>query len=150
MDHSKSAPEALQPLPAEVYESLGVRAFQAFPPADQARINAQCARPSPPARWLSGELVSFPSRAFFEWHWRRGREPGEERLHIPKSTRRRIFARDNETCVYCGCALTLATLQIDHVVPVSRGGDNRDGNLASACRSCNLSKGALTPEEWRS
>jgi 5-methylcytosine-specific restriction endonuclease McrA len=39
-------------------------------------------------------------------------------------------------------------LNIDHVVPVSRGGSDRVSNLALACRTCNEAKGALLPEEW--
>lgn len=56
-----------------------------------------------------------------------------------------IFERDNFTCVYCG---SQDWLQCDHVMPLSRGGSSEPENLATACRPCNGSKGARTPEEW--
>lgn len=46
-------------------------------------------------------------------------------------------------CVYCGAPAT----NRDHVVPVRRGGC-AVGNLVPACRRCNISKGARTPDEW--
>ena len=57
-----------------------------------------------------------------------------------------IRARDGAACVYCGAT---ASLSLDHLLPLSRGGDGEDGNLVTACRPCNSSKGAKTPEEWR-
>lgn len=64
--------------------------------------------------------------------------------------RERIFARDNYTCFYCDRE-DFYPLHCDHVVPPARGGPSRDpGNLVTACGSCNVSKGALTLEEWLS
>lgn len=44
----------------------------------------------------------------------------------------------SDPCVYCGGESN----QIDHIHPVSRGGDSRWTNLAPACRSCNARKSA--------
>lgn len=63
--------------------------------------------------------------------------------------RRKVFRRDEETCVYCGASGDGVDLECDHVVPVSRGGSNDMDNLATACRSCNRSKKDLLLEEWR-
>lgn len=57
-----------------------------------------------------------------------------------------IFQRDGNRCVYCGLS---ADLTLDHVIPKSRGGSHEPENLVTACRPCNSSKGARTPEEWR-
>jgi len=59
--------------------------------------------------------------------------------------RRIVFERDLHVCGYCG---TSDRLQVDHAIPLSRGGSNRFENLITACQLCNLSKGAKTPEEW--
>ena len=55
--------------------------------------------------------------------------------------RRRIFERDDFRCVYCGAQFTSEELTIDHVQPRVRGGDRSDGNLVTACGTCNTLKG---------
>lgn len=60
--------------------------------------------------------------------------------------REEVFARDGRRCVYCGDRPPI--LHCDHIVPVSKGGKSKIDNLATACFSCNSSKGDLTPEEW--
>lgn len=72
-----------------------------------------------------------------------GRLPRGEWLIL----RDRVFERDDFTCTYCGAHD--GKLECDHVVPVSRGGTNDEANLATACKPCNSSKHAKTPEEWR-
>src|SRR5439155_7332455 len=46
------------------------------------------------------------------------------------------------TCAYCGAAGVL--LQVEHVVPRSRGGSDRVANLTLACGACNTAKGSRT------
>lgn len=60
--------------------------------------------------------------------------------------RQAIFNRDGHKCVYCGNESE--QLHCDHVLPLSKGGDNSDKNLATACKSCNLSKNDKLLEEW--
>jgi 5-methylcytosine-specific restriction endonuclease McrA len=62
-------------------------------------------------------------------------------------TRRNLMFRDAHQCQYCGKQPPLRELNIDHVVPRSRGGDDTWENLVTACRVCNLRKGWRTPEE---
>lgn len=49
-------------------------------------------------------------------------------------------------CVYCG---STEDLQIEHQIPLSRGGTNWPSNLVPACGTCNTSKGTKTPKEFR-
>lgn len=63
------------------------------------------------------------------------------------SLRLEVFERDNFLCAYCGCDVS-DDPQCDHIHPISRGGENILSNLATACRSCNSSKGDKTPDEW--
>ncbi len=49
-------------------------------------------------------------------------------------------------CFYCG---SLEEIQLDHVVPVSRGGVHSIGNLVPACRPCNSSKNKWFITEWK-
>ena len=62
-------------------------------------------------------------------------------------SRRNIFARDNNTCQYCGKNFGSAELSLDHVIPRSRGGMTTWDNIVSACRDCNVRKGGRTPIE---
>lgn len=57
-----------------------------------------------------------------------------------------VIERDGYACVYCGAT---GELTLDHVIPQSRGGSDTPENLVLACKSCNCSKGARTPNEWR-
>ncbi len=62
-------------------------------------------------------------------------------------TRRNLMFRDGHQCQYCGKTPALRELNIDHVLPRSRGGADTWENLVTACRICNLRKGRRTPEE---
>lgn len=48
-------------------------------------------------------------------------------------------------CAYCGNP----SEHLDHVIPLSRGGEHRIGNLVGACAKCNLSKHDKFIMEWR-
>jgi 5-methylcytosine-specific restriction endonuclease McrA len=50
-------------------------------------------------------------------------------------------------CHYCGKRVGAGALTMDHVVPVSRGGESRKGNVVPACEACNKGKKSLTPAE---
>jgi predicted restriction endonuclease len=54
----------------------------------------------------------------------------------------RVLARDDYTCRTCGATGATAEITVDHIVPISRGGANDEGNLQALCRSCNSRKGA--------
>jgi len=56
-----------------------------------------------------------------------------------------IRLRLPQECVYCG---STNHLSIDHVVPVTRGGDDRGDNAVWACRRCNSSKAGRDLFEW--
>ena len=52
---------------------------------------------------------------------------------------------DDAVCTYCGIG---DPSEVDHVVPVSRGGGLDPENLVAACWRCNGEKRDNTPEEW--
>ncbi|MFO0669655.1 MAG: HNH endonuclease [Polyangiaceae bacterium] len=68
------------------------------------------------------------------------------RLQV-RLTRRNLMVRDAHQCQYCGKRPALRDLNIDHVVPRSRGGMDSWENLVTSCKPCNLRKGWKTPEE---
>ena len=44
-------------------------------------------------------------------------------------------------CQYCGAAGPKVELEVDHKIPVSRGGTDDIDNLTTACFKCNRGKG---------
>ncbi len=62
-----------------------------------------------------------------------------------KFNRRNIFARDKNSCQYCGKRYATSELSLDHVVPRSLGGRAIWENIVCACTKCNSRKGGRTP-----
>jgi len=71
--------------------------------------------------------------------------------YLPKGrvrfSRLNIYARDNDTCQYCGRNLPRSELNLDHVVPRAQGGRTSWENVVCSCIECNLHKGGRTPEQ---
>jgi len=63
-----------------------------------------------------------------------------ERKAIGKRVRFEVFKRDGFKCQYCGAQVPETVLEVDHINPVSKGGDNDIMNLVTACRACNAGK----------
>ncbi len=61
--------------------------------------------------------------------------------------RRNIFVRDRNTCQYCGKIFPTNELNLDHVIPRSRGGMTTWENIVCSCISCNKRKGGVLPEQ---
>jgi 5-methylcytosine-specific restriction endonuclease McrA len=62
-------------------------------------------------------------------------------------SRLNIYARDDNTCQYCGQKLPRSALNLDHVQPRSQGGRTTWENVVCCCVPCNLRKGARTPQQ---
>ena len=75
--------------------------------------------------------VRFIGRPY--WHASIGR-PG-----ISPLTRRTVFQRDEFKCRLCGSG---DRLELDHIVPFSRGGKHDESNFQTLCKPCNRKKGA--------
>lgn len=76
-------------------------------------------------------------------HERRAKLKSNGIFLVTKRDIRRIL--DNP-CAYCGKP---GKVELDHVLPISRGGRHSIGNLVAACISCNRSKGSKTLFEWK-
>ena len=78
------------------------------------------------------------------------RKRDTRRHSISKKLRFEILERDGYKCRYCGVGIDVCPLDIDHIIPVSKGGANVFSNLVAACSSCNMGKGArclgVTPD----
>lgn len=123
----------------------GVMPLSEFAQEKQDEIACAVAEDKPPARWLSLGLAQIESRAWYEWHWARGKKlrwVGPEpppRKHIPDALRFAVYERDGFQCLTCG---SQESLTLDHVHPFSLGGTDTLDNLQTLCRPCNSRKGA--------
>jgi 5-methylcytosine-specific restriction endonuclease McrA len=93
---------------------------------------------------LSFELVRFDTALL--------QNPDVEGIEYQRGTllgveaRHYLLAKWEHHCTYC--QTTGVPLEIDHVVPQSRGGSDRIANLVIACHSCNQRKADRTIEEF--
>lgn len=55
-----------------------------------------------------------------------------------KTTRRKVFKRDNNRCLNCGSDVDLT---VDHILPKAKGGTDDMENLQTLCLTCNSVKG---------
>lgn len=49
----------------------------------------------------------------------------------------------NARCLYCDTKLTLENATTDHIIPISKGGNNAQVNLVVCCKDCNNERGNL-------
>lgn len=60
--------------------------------------------------------------------------------NVPNEIREEVLKRDNFTCQYCGRKGEGVELEIDHIIPMTRGGKTDIRNLITACKECNRAK----------
>ena len=73
-----------------------------------------------------------------------------ERKRLAKASRMLIWQKYGKHCAYCGKPLKYEDMQIDHLIPLARGGkDDSFENYMPACRACNYYKDTYTLEEFR-
>ena len=59
---------------------------------------------------------------------------------IPREIQRDVYIRDGGVCRFCGAA---ENLELDHVIPYSKGGSSKDSkNIQLLCIACNRKKGS--------
>ncbi len=97
-----------------------------------------------PVSAISQELVRFdtqllenPEISGFEYQ--QGELAGYE-------VREYLLEKWERTCAYCGA--TGIPLQVEHIIPKTRGGSNRVSNLTITCEPCNTAKGTQTAAEF--
>lgn len=69
------------------------------------------------------------------------KEKQKTRAPIPPGLRYKILKRDRNTCQSCGARAPEVELEVDHIIPISKGGKEFDEkNLTTKCRDCNRGK----------
>ena len=61
-----------------------------------------------------------------------------------------MYKRFEGRCAYCGKALTLSEMQVDHIQSLWQGGEDSIENYRASCRACNFYKGGGDTENLRS
>ena len=84
-----------------------------------------------------------PYKKFFEG--KRNRQIKSVKFYKRRFNKMRLVMSDSRECAYCG--LEEVPLEIDHIIPKSRGGANRLKNLALSCKECNSAKADKLPHE---
>ena len=60
--------------------------------------------------------------------------------NVPEN-RLKVFERDEYKCHYCKKQLTRFSATLDHIQPISKGGDHSFDNLVISCLHCNSERG---------
>lgn len=97
------------------------------------------------SRWVTSrigahepvDLDALVAAGFLTGWTRSEPKPKWGNRHVSKELRGEVLERDERKCRKCGAA---DNLEIDHIIPVSLGGESTPDNLQVLCRSCNRAK----------
>jgi len=78
---------------------------------------------------------------------RRAKLRGLNGSHTLQDIRQLMDAQGGK-CIYCKCDIR-TKFQVDHIVPVSKGGRNDKSNLQLLCKPCNLNKRDKDPLQYQ-
>ena len=66
-----------------------------------------------------------------------------------RTHRHRLYGDQEGVCVGCETHFPFRVMDVDHILPRSKGGTDHSDNLQLLCSGCNRSKGGRTMAEWR-
>ena len=72
-----------------------------------------------------------------------------ETLPNYRTHRHRLYGEQEGNCAGCETHFPFRVMDVDHMLPQSRGGTDHPDNLQLLCSGCNRSKGNRTMAEWR-
>lgn len=123
----------LRVLPSGKWFLVGFIKFQ------YGKLSADCRPHMPVIQLLDRHAISWES---FE------QNDGYKYGNIDAGKKVKIYQRDGYRCCYCGEKFDAALLEPDHVIPISRGGNDALGNLVASCKECNRAKWDRHPTEF--
>lgn len=92
---------------------------------------------------LAGDVARIATHRFVAAYRPRWKNASSRRV-FSKTQRASILHRAGYACTRCG---STSDLQLDHIVPLARGGADELWNLQTLCRRCNLHKGVRLESE---
>ena len=66
-----------------------------------------------------------------------------------RTHRHRLYGEQEGVCAGCDTHFPFRVMDVDHMLPKSRGGTDHPDNLQLLCSGCNRSKGGRTMAEWK-
>ena len=66
-----------------------------------------------------------------------------------RTHRHRLYGEQEGVCIGCDTHFPFRVMDVDHILPKSRGGTDHPDNLQLLCSGCNRSKGNRTMAEWK-
>ena len=76
---------------------------------------------------------------------RKAQQRGSTTLMLSPDQLWRRWIDFDHRCAYCDAD---GDLQVEHVIPISKGGEHHLGNIVPACQRCNYSKRSAPVEKW--
>ncbi len=95
---------------------------------------------------VKGRPSANPNRQSEYYHERRAREAACEINDFTKEQWLEVLETFNHHCAYCLKPLRRADRE--HMIPITRGGNNTQSNIVPACRRCNVRKNDRTLLEF--
>ena len=71
-----------------------------------------------------------------------------KRKKYSKDARQLIYERADGRCELCGKKILLKDMTLDHINPLSMGGEDNVSNLSCTCKLCNHFKGNILPDDF--
>ncbi|MBO4466589.1 MAG: HNH endonuclease [Bacteroidales bacterium] len=62
--------------------------------------------------------------------------------------RKRLWEEATGHCIYCGRPVSQEEMAVDHIVPLSKGGENNFNNKVCSCAACNAKKANQDPYDF--
>jgi len=107
-------------------------------PRDPAKMSAKS------TQWAKAN----PARANARTARHRARRIGAAVSDFTDAQWRELLAEHDQSCFYCGA--TGVTLEREHMIPLSRGGNHTKSNIVPSCGPCNRRKAGKTADEFQS
>lgn len=73
-----------------------------------------------------------------------------EGRYIPRSVMLKVIRRDNYHCQLCNAHVNDKDIELDHIIPISRGGPTTVENLRLLCTTCNQKRSNSTNDILKS
>lgn len=81
-------------------------------------------------------------------YWWKVKKDKKKRKIYPHSIRKMIYDNADGRCNLCGRKIMFKSMTLDHINPLSMGGEDRVSNLACTCKACNLFKRNMLPDDF--